>query len=242
MANIYVEKKGVRKGPLATESLLPTAVAGYQRGLAVIYGADEYHATLVSAANADAVGILEEDAINVNNPVKVIEFGQAVAQVGANIAALQALATNAAGLLVPAQPGQSVVAFAMEPQTYVSPGSFATVFVVAALGIVLPGDTVQHITVAGAIPVQQGAYGIGSAAALAMTLAQPTAAQDGLTIFVTAETAHAHTVTTAASGIASGQAALKHVVTFTYQGDGVVLEAMNQVWNVRGLIGAAAIS
>jgi hypothetical protein len=71
-----------------------------------------------------------------------------------------------------------------------------------------------------------------------MTLVQPTVAQDGTQVFVTAETAHAHTVTTAASGINGS----KHVVTFTNQGDGVVFEAIAAVWNVRALIGAAALS
>jgi len=100
MANIYIEKKG-RQGVQAFESLLPAAVTGYSRGLAVTYGADEYHAVLIMALAASAVGILEEDAINVNNPCRVIEFGECVAQIGASVTALQLLTTNASGQLVP---------------------------------------------------------------------------------------------------------------------------------------------
>jgi len=57
-----------------------------------------------------------------------------VARVGATVTSLQLLTTNAAGQLVPAQPGQPVVAVALEPQTYVSPGSFANVFVLGLFG------------------------------------------------------------------------------------------------------------
>jgi hypothetical protein len=71
-----------------------------------------------------------------------------------------------------------------------------------------------------------------------MTLVQPTANQDGTRVFITAETAHAHTITTAANGINGA----KHVVTFAAQGDGVELEAMATVWNVRSLVGTAALS
>lgn len=71
-----------------------------------------------------------------------------------------------------------------------------------------------------------------------MTLALPTEAQDGTKIFITAESSEAHTVTTAANGINGA----KHVVTFATRGDGVVLEAMGGVWNVRSLVGGAAIA
>lgn len=237
MSNIYVESKGP-KGIQAKESLLPAATAGYQRGLAVVYGADQYHAALVATAGAPAVGILEEDAISVKNPCAVIEFGQVVAQIGANVTAWQPLAVSAGAQLVPAQPGQNVVAVALEPQQYVAPGSFAVVFVLGPAGYLLAGDTVDHIIAAGAIPLADGTYGIGSAAALAMTLAQPAAAEDGIQLFITAETAHAHTITAAANGINGN----KHIVTFAAQGDGVTLEAMAGVWNVRALVGTAALS
>jgi hypothetical protein len=233
MANINVELKGP-KGLQASESLLPAAVSGFTRGLAVTYGTDAYHAALVSVAGATALGLLDEDAVSVKNPVRVIEFGQTVAQIGAAIAVQQKLAVNAAGQLIPAGPGQTIIAVALEAG--VNAGDYITVFVLP--GGQMPGDAVTHYIVAGAIPVATGTAGIGSAAALAMTLASPTALQDGTTIFVTAETAHAHTVTTPANGINGS----KHIVTFAAEGDGVELEALGGVWNVRSLVGGAVLS
>jgi hypothetical protein len=136
MSNIYVEGKGPQ-GPQIKESLLPAAVSGYQRGLAVVYtgGSDGLGVTLAGAA-AVAIGILEEDASATNNPVSVIEHGQAVAQIGANVTAGQQLAVNAAGQLIPAVSTNPVVAIALESQTYVSPGSLACVFVLG-FGVVI---------------------------------------------------------------------------------------------------------
>jgi hypothetical protein len=233
MTNINVELKGP-KGPQVSESLIPTATSGYQRGVAVTYGADVQHASLVSVAGAVAIGVLDEDAI-AQLPVRVIEFGQAVGQFGAAVTALQNLTANASGQLVPAGPGQAIIAVALE--TRPNAGDYGAIFVTGP-GTFAPGDAVTHYTAAGAIPVASGAAGLGSAAALAMTLAAPTALQDGTQIFVTAETAHAHTVTTAANNING----TKHVVTFAAQGDGVVLEALNAIWYVRALIGTAALS
>ena len=135
MASIYVEAKGP-KGMQAKESLLPTAVSGYTRGLAVIYGADAYHATLAGAA-APAIGIMEEDALSLKNPTSVIEHGQTVAQIGANVSKGQQLATNAAGQLVPAVATNPVIAIALEDQVYVAPGSFANVWVPGFFGAVI---------------------------------------------------------------------------------------------------------
>jgi hypothetical protein len=135
MANIYVEAKGP-KGVQAKESLLPSVVATCQRGLAVVYGADAYHAAPAGAAAA-AIGILEEDAINLANPCAVVEFGQVVAQIGANVTAGESLAVNAAGQLVPAVATNPIVAIALETQVYVSPGSFASVWVPGFFGTVI---------------------------------------------------------------------------------------------------------
>lgn len=135
MANIYVEAKGP-KGVQAKESLLPTAVNGYQRGLAVVYGADANHATLAGAA-APAIGILEEAAISAKNPCSVIELGQTAAQIGANVSKGQSLATNAAAQLVPAVATNPIVAIALEDQVYVAPGSFANVWVPGFFGTVI---------------------------------------------------------------------------------------------------------
>ena len=135
MANIYVEAKGP-KGVQASESLLPTAVTGYTRGLAVVYGADAYHATLAGAAGA-AIGILEEDAISVKNPCRVVEQGQTVAQIGANVSKGQALASDLNGRLIPAVSTNPIVAIALEDQTYVAPGSFASVWLPGFFGVIV---------------------------------------------------------------------------------------------------------
>jgi hypothetical protein len=67
----------------------------------------------------------------------VVEFGQVVAQIGANVAAGQSLAVNAAGQLVPAVATNPIVAVALEAQVYVAPGSFANVFVLGFFGTVI---------------------------------------------------------------------------------------------------------
>lgn len=232
MANIYVEGKGP-KGVQHDESLAFAAVPAIpSRGLAVTYGADEIHAAVATVAGEACIGIIDEDII-AGLPGRIIELGQGVAQIGANVARGEQLATSATGQLVPAQPGQAVVAVALEDQVYVAPGSFACVFVVAILECVVPGSAVDYLDAAGAIPVETGTYALNGAAALAMTLAQPTAAQDGTTLYIVAATAHAHTVTTAADGIEG----TKHEVTFAAVGDNVMLQAINGVWMVVGAPG-----
>lgn len=238
MVNIYVESKGP-KGVQMKESLTPTVVAGSLRGLCVTYGADATKFALVAAAAVAAIGVLEEDALSLVNPSSVIEFGQTVAQIGADITKGSPLATDANGRLVPATPGQAVVAIALEDQTYVAPNSFgatsfACVFVLGPMSYVAQGSAARHATVAGAIAVQTGTVGLGSGAALAMTLATPTNAQDGTRITVTAETAHAHTVTAAANKINGS----KDTVTFAAVGDSVTLEALGGLWMAVSLIGA----
>ncbi len=110
MANINVEKK-YPKGPQVTESLTPAAVP-LARGIAVTYGVDEFHCAAVAAAGAAIIGIVEEDAV-AGLPVKVIEQGQCVAQIGAAVTPGQLLATNATGQLVPAATTNYIVARAM---------------------------------------------------------------------------------------------------------------------------------
>jgi len=136
MPNIYVESKTPR-GPQFKESLLPSSATGFSRGLAVTYGADSSHIALIAVAATAAVGILEEDVSGTSQSASVIEFGQAVAQIGASVQALQPLTTNANGQLVPATGSQPVLAVALEAQTYVAPGSYATVFVLGFLAIAL---------------------------------------------------------------------------------------------------------
>ena len=241
MTNINTETKGP-KGFQNKESLLLAStltalqVAAFVRGLCVTYGADAYHAALPTvAAQASVIGIIEEDAIAAGAPISVVEFGQTVAQVGAAVTALQPLTNNAAGQLVPAQPGQPFIAVALESTP--NAGDYIAVNV-QGLDAGMPGDQVTHAVASGAIPVATGTIGLGSVGALAMTLAQPTNAQDGTIVFITAETAHAHTVTTAANGINGA----KHIVTFAAQGDFVVLEALAGTWYARAFSAAGLLT
>jgi hypothetical protein len=219
------------------------AVSGYTRGRAVSYDdAAGLYALLATTPGQTCVGILEEDAISTSNPCAVIEFGQAIACIGANVSALQALTNDALGRLVPATTGQAVLAVALEPQNYVSPGSYANVFVLGLFGFLavstqVPVPAYSHIITDGAIPVASGTYGLGSGAALAMTLATPSSPQDGTLLTITAETAHAHTITTAGNKI-NGTG---HVVTFHLEGDSVMLVAMAGIWNVLALVGSATL-
>jgi hypothetical protein len=243
MANIYVEAKGP-KGVQAKESLLPAAVSGFMRGLAVVYGSDQYHAALASALGQACVGILAEDAISTLDACAVIEFGQCVAQIGANITAQQLLTVNAAGQLIPAGNGQAVLAVALEPQTYVSPGSYANVFVLGLFGFLYPGSPVSgepvvYETASGAIPLVKGTYVLNGAAALAETLATPTTpAQDGIVITLVAGTAHAHKVTTAANKING----VDDTITFAAVGDNAVIESVAGIWVVKSLGGPTPAS
>jgi hypothetical protein len=99
-------------------------------------------------------------------------------------------------------------------------------------------DTVTHATTSGAIAVSGGTVGLGSSGVLAETLATPTnPGQDGTVIVIVAETAHAHTVTTAANVI-KGANTSGDTVTFAHVGDMVILEAVGGLWYIRSLNGA----
>ncbi len=206
------------------------------KGFVVVQGSSDINA-VTAAANAVPIGIIDESTVYAGDALTVVTSGETEGVAGAAVAAGQFLVSDALGRLVPATNvnGQNIVGQARSSAT--SAGDEIILFVSPDAG---PGgqDAVTHAIVSAAIPVATGTTGLGSAAALAMTLAAPTAAQDGTQIFVTAETAKAHTITTPANGINGS----KHIVTFTNQGDGVVLEALATVWNVRALIGAAALS
>jgi len=232
MAN--VETTGVIGTPRRRSYLAAAASMG--RGLALVQGANDNTLALAAAANAPAFAILEESNVSIGDTISAVVFGEAVAVIGAAVAAGQYLVSDSQGRLVPASGNlnQNIVARA------VSSGSVAGDYIIA---FVNPDsgptqEAVTHYILAGAIPVASGAAGIGSGGALAMTLVQPTLAQDGTQIFITAETAFAHTITTGANGING----TKHIVTFAARGDGVVLEALNLVWCVRGLIGGALLT
>lgn len=235
MANKYVEGKGPQ-GPQIKESLTPTAVNGYNRGLCVNFGTTNLLAALVTTAGGSALGILEEDAVSTKNPCSVILFGEAVAQIGASITAGSALATDANGRLVTATPGQQVVAIALESQTYVAPdssgeGCFALVLFLGMDGPILAGPQTYYYTAAGALAPVTGTHVLNGAAAIAMTLVAPP--NDGISMFIVAQTAHAHTVTTPASGLYG----TKHIVTYAAEGDNVHLVSAASTWMVNGLPG-----
>lgn len=100
-------------------------------------------------------------------------------------------------------------------------------------------DTVTHAVTSTAIPVAAGTTGLGSSGAILMTLATPTnPGQDGTVIVIVAETAHAHTVTTAANVI-KGANTSGDTVTFAHVGDMVILEAVGGLWYIRALNGAS---
>ena len=74
-------------------------------------------------------------------------------------------------------------------------------------------------------------YVVTTAGVDAMTLAAPTAAQNGVVIIVTSQTTNAHTIT--ATSLFANGTALKTTATFAaFAGAGVVLMANNLVWNV----------
>ena len=244
MSNINVENK-YPKGDQERERLLALSVIGYTRGLFVISGAlngsDQYHCSLPTATGQRCLGVIDQDQIVPPDastpavPLLVIERGQTMLQIGAAVTAGQLLTNNAAGRAIPAGCGQPVLAIALDGGSNAGDFICATVTPPSASA---PGDNTTHYVASGAIPVASGSAGLGSAAPLAMTLAQPTAAQDGTNIFISAETARAHTVMCSANGINGS----KHLVTFAGQGDYVELEAMAGVWNVRGNGGTAVIS
>lgn len=98
-------------------------------------------------------------------------------------------------------------------------------FVVTTSENVNTGGT-TYFTAAGAIPIVSGTYVINGSGALAMTLAVPTAAQDGAKLTIVAGTAHAHTVTTTANKIVPSH----DTVTYAAVGDYVTLQAINGLW------------
>jgi hypothetical protein len=229
MSNIYVEGK-TPKGPQIAESLAFASVPAVpSRGVAVTYGSDSAHAAVAATAGEACIGLIEEDVIS-GLPARIVEFGQAVAQIGASVTYGQALAVNASAQLVPAVAGQSVVAIALESNTYVSPGSFACVFVLGVAAPTYGGSQTYYYTASGALAPVTGTHVLNGAAALAMTLVAPP--NDGIDMFIVAQTAHAHTVTTPADGIEN----LKHVLTYAAEGDSAHICSAAATWMRKGAL------
>lgn len=86
-------------------------------------------------------------------------------------------------------------------------------------------------TTAGAIRIQNGFVNIGSAGALAMTLAAPAVWENGTTMVLMASTAQAHTITYTAGFW--GNTTSSDVATYGGAiGDFIVVEAVNGTWRV----------
>lgn len=89
--------------------------------------------------------------------------------------------------------------------------------------------TYISIAVSAAIAIQPGVSFIGSGGALAMTLASPTLAQNGMVMYIIASTAQAHTVTYTA-GFGGGTTA-RDVATFGGAiNDELAIIAVNGTW------------
>lgn len=97
------------------------------------------------------------------------------------------------------------------------------------------GDTASLYAANGAIPVADGTHAITKTSAAAMTLAAPSAGDDGLRMTVVSRTAFAHTLTIA--GGLGGRGAAVDVATFANIGDSISLLADNGAWVCVGLYG-----
>lgn len=80
----------------------------------------------------------------------------------------------------------------------------------------------------GAITIADGVHALTKGSAAAMTLAAPTAGDEGTELTITARTAFAHTVTIT-EGI-GGKGASFDVLTFAAVGDSITLMAVNLHW------------
>lgn len=87
-------------------------------------------------------------------------------------------------------------------------------------------DTVY--TANGAITIMDGVHAIAKTSAAAMTLAPPTADEEGIRMVIVARTAFAHTVTIT-EGL-GGKGAAFDVITFAAVGDSIELLADNLHW------------
>jgi hypothetical protein len=122
MSNISVSVKGPKE-PQMKESLIPAATT-LKRGLAVIYGTDEYLAGLASTLGGAIQGVVEEDAVSTELPVSVIEFGPAIVQIGAAVSAGDFLSVNAAGQFITAASTYQIVGRALSGNS--NAGDFIT--------------------------------------------------------------------------------------------------------------------
>jgi hypothetical protein len=99
-----------------------------------------------------------------------------------------------------------------------------------ARNMMIRGDSDADVAYAanGAIAIRHGVHAITKSSAAAMTLAPPTAADDGIEVTITARTAFAHTVTIT-EGL-GGKGTNFDTLTFAAVGDTIRLLADNQHW------------
>jgi hypothetical protein len=99
-------------------------------------------------------------------------------------------------------------------------------------------DPVASAAGDGAITITPGTVKITKGSAAALTLAAPTAAQEGTFLTITSQTAFAHVVT-ATSLLGDGVSGSPHTTaTFAaFIGATITLEAINLIWNVVSLKG-----
>lgn len=99
----------------------------------------------------------------------------------------------------------------------------------SAIGALQARSAGAAYTASGAISQKQGSVVLNGSAALAMTLAAPTATTDDFKVLkIVGITAHAHTVTTPSNGLNGAD----HVATFANAGDAIELMAYQGVWYV----------
>jgi len=100
----------------------------------------------------------------------------------------------------------------------------------AARNMMVRGDTDADVAYAanGAITIADGVHAITKGSAAAMTLAPPTASDEGIRLTIVSRTAFAHTVTLT-EGL-GGKGASFDVMTFAAVGDCIQLLADNLHW------------
>ena len=92
-------------------------------------------------------------------------------------------------------------------------------------------EVVTAYTADGAIAISNGIKTIGKGSAAAMTVAAPTAAQEGTVMRIIAKTAYAHVITFTGKTLDDGTSATKlKATTAAYVGSGITVVAINLRW------------
>lgn len=106
---------------------------------------------------------------------------------------------------------------------------------VTGLGAVSALEPVVDIAGDGAITIANSVVTLSKGSAAAITIAAPSAAQDGTVIRVVSKSAYAHVVTFTGNTLLDGTSATKLKATLAaYAGSGLSFVAVNQKWNLLG--------